>query len=75
MRYLVLVAFCMSMLMSGDKIDCSKKYYCSHFKNCDEAMKYLKKCKSEKNGGNQRTDGDNDGVPCESQHCSHIILR
>ncbi len=43
---------------------CQGKTHCSQMTSCNEAKFYLKNCP------NVKIDGDNDGVPCESQLCS-----
>jgi cold shock CspA family protein len=43
---------------------CEGKQYCSQMTSCKEARFYLKNCP------NVQIDGDNDGVPCESQWCN-----
>ncbi|WP_139684973.1 cold shock domain-containing protein [Vibrio tasmaniensis] len=43
---------------------CQGKMYCSEMLSCDEAKFYLDNCSDVK------IDGDRDGTPCESQHCS-----
>ncbi len=42
---------------------CEGKQYCSEMNSCKEARFYLKNCP------NVKIDGDNDGIPCESQWC------
>jgi hypothetical protein len=42
---------------------CEGKTHCSEMRSCEEATFYLKNCPGVK------IDGDNDGVPCESQFC------
>jgi len=42
---------------------CEGKQYCSEMTSCKEARFYLKNCP------NVEIDGDNDGIPCESQWC------
>jgi len=42
---------------------CEGKQYCSQMTSCKEARFYLKNCP------NVKIDGDNDGIPCESQWC------
>lgn len=42
---------------------CQGKMHCSEMTSCAEAKFYLKNCP------NQKTDGDGDGIPCESQWC------
>ena len=43
---------------------CEGKRYCSEMGSCEEAKFYLNSCP------NTEMDGDNDGVPCESQWCN-----
>ena len=43
---------------------CEGKQYCSEMTSCKEARFYLKNCP------NVKIDGDNDGIPCESQVCN-----
>ncbi|EOV4651094.1 excalibur calcium-binding domain-containing protein, partial [Vibrio parahaemolyticus] len=42
---------------------CQGKTYCSEMVSCSEAKFYLSNCP------NVKIDGDNDGIPCESQFC------
>lgn len=42
---------------------CEGKVYCSEMRSCEEAMFYQRNCPGTK------MDGDNDGIPCESQWC------
>ncbi|CAK1747938.1 cold shock domain-containing protein [Vibrio crassostreae] len=44
---------------------CQGKTHCSEMLSCDEAKFYLANCP------NVKIDGDRDGIPCESQFCSH----
>lgn len=44
---------------------CEGKTHCSEMASCEEATFYLKNCPGTK------MDGDNDGIPCESQYCGH----
>ena len=48
----------------NDKFNCAGKVYCSDMTSCEEAKYYLNNCTGTK------IDGDNDGVPCESQWCN-----
>ena len=48
----------------GGSFSCQGKTYCSEMTSCEEAMFYLKNCP------NQKTDGNGDGEPCESQWCN-----
>ena len=43
---------------------CDGRRYCSQMRSCEEATWFLKNCPGTK------MDGDNDGVPCETQWCS-----
>ncbi len=43
---------------------CDGRTHCSHMTSCEEATWFLKNCPGTK------MDGDNDGVPCETQWCS-----
>ncbi|RRD54120.1 excalibur calcium-binding domain-containing protein [Campylobacter rectus] len=69
MKYILLGLMIVNFAF-GTAIDCNKKTHCSHFKSCAEAKEYLKKCGRYEDGGTQRTDGDNDGIPCERQFCN-----
>jgi hypothetical protein len=42
---------------------CDGRTYCSQMTSCAEATYFLKNCP------NTKMDGDNDGIPCESQWC------
>jgi cold shock CspA family protein len=42
---------------------CQGKQYCRQMNSCAEAIFYLKNCP------NVNIDGDNDGIPCETQWC------
>ena len=42
---------------------CDGRTYCAQMTSCDEAKYFLAHCP------NVRIDGDNDGIPCESQWC------
>ena len=44
---------------------CNGKIYCSEMTSCAEATFYLRNCRGTK------MDGDNDGIPCERQWCTH----
>lgn len=47
--------------LSGQR--CDGRRYCSEMSSCEEATWFLKNCPGTK------MDGDNDGVPCETQWC------
>jgi len=47
-----------------NKFTCSGKTYCSEMSSCEEAWFYQNNCPGTK------MDGDNDGIPCESQWCN-----
>lgn len=42
---------------------CDGRQHCSQMRSCEEATFFIRNCP------NTEMDGDNDGVPCESQHC------
>ena len=44
---------------------CEGKTRCSQMSSCEEAMFYIQNCPG------TEMDGDDDGVPCESQWCGH----
>ncbi len=46
------------------RFSCDGRQHCSQMRSCDEATHFIRNCPD------TRMDGDNDGVPCESQHCS-----
>lgn len=45
------------------KYRCDGRTHCSQMTSCDEAKFFLRNCPGVK------MDGNNDGVPCEIQHC------
>ncbi|WP_081908755.1 cold shock domain-containing protein [Ferriphaselus sp. R-1] len=45
---------------------CDGRIFCSQMTDCDEAKYFLSNCP------NTKMDGDNDGIPCESQHCDNF---
>lgn len=51
------------LLRGGEAFQCSGKTRCSQMTSCEEATFYLNNCP------NTSMDGDNDGVPCETQWC------
>ncbi|PMZ87530.1 MULTISPECIES: excalibur calcium-binding domain-containing protein [unclassified Pseudomonas] len=44
-------------------VKCDGREYCSQMTSCEEAKNFLRNCPG------MKMDGDNDGVPCESQWC------
>ena len=48
---------------SEQKFKCDGRQHCSQMRSCAEAKFFIKNCP------NTKMDGDNDGVPCEKQHC------
>lgn len=44
-------------------VKCDGRKYCSQMTSCAEAKNFLRNCPG------MKMDGDNDGVPCESQWC------
>tara|TARA_R110002111_G_scaffold55408_8_gene95273 strand:- start:797 stop:1351 length:555 start_codon:yes stop_codon:yes gene_type:complete len=49
---------------TGTLYSCKGKRHCSEMTSCEEAKFYLNNCPG------TSMDGDNDGVPCESQWCN-----
>ncbi|MCD6433191.1 MAG: excalibur calcium-binding domain-containing protein [Sulfurimonas sp.] len=45
--------------------ECDGRKYCSQMSSCSEAVYFLNNCPD------PRMDGNNDGVPCEKQHCNN----
>lgn len=43
---------------------CDGREYCNQMSSCEEATFFIRNCP------NTKMDGDNDGIPCESQFCS-----
>lgn len=46
------------------KFNCEGKTHCPEMSSCEEATFYINNCPG------TEMDGDNDGVPCESQWCN-----
>ena len=46
------------------RFTCDGRTYCSQMTSCEEATYFLRNCPGTK------MDGNNDGVPCESQWCN-----
>ena len=44
---------------------CDGRTRCTQMTSCEEATYFIQNCP------NTEMDGDNDGIPCESQHCSY----
>jgi hypothetical protein len=53
------------LVRRSETFRCEGKTRCSQMSSCEEATFYLQHCPG------TEMDGDRDGVPCESQHCSH----
>ena len=68
MKIIFAFLLAVSVAFGADEVVCGKKTHCSHMKNCEEAMAYLKKCPND-----VFIDGDGDGIPCEKQHCGHLL--
>jgi hypothetical protein len=49
---------------SNNNFACDGRKYCSEMTSCEEATYFLNNCPD------PRMDGNNDGVPCESQWCN-----
>ncbi|MDO6683918.1 MULTISPECIES: excalibur calcium-binding domain-containing protein [unclassified Agarivorans] len=43
---------------------CDGRQHCSQMSSCAEATFFINNCP------NTKMDGDNDGIPCERQHCN-----
>ena len=52
-----------SPFASETQFKCDGRIYCSQMRSCAEATYFLQHCPGTK------MDGDNDGIPCESQWC------
>jgi hypothetical protein len=50
---------------TSDSFTCEGKTRCSQMRSCEEAKYYLANCPD------TQMDGDNDGMPCESQWCGN----
>jgi hypothetical protein len=50
----------------GKVFSCDGRTRCTEMKSCDEALYFIAHCPGTK------MDGDDDGVPCESQWCEHL---
>jgi len=63
----VLIALSLSTNLSAsdEEFECDGRQYCSQMESCEEALFFLENCP------NPKMDGDNDGIPCEKQHCTH----
>lgn len=53
-----------SQPVSSPAFRCEGKTRCHQMTSCEEAKFYLRNCPGVK------IDGDNDGIPCEREHCS-----
>lgn len=49
--------------VSPARIKCDGRKYCSQMTSCSEAKSFLQQCPG------TEMDGDDDGIPCESQWC------
>ena len=49
-----------------EPFSCDGRTRCSQMTSCEEAEYFLRNCPG------VEMDGDNDGVPCESQWCEHL---
>ena len=47
----------------AQSFSCDGRQHCSQMRSCEEATFFIRNCP------NTKMDGDNDGVPCESQWC------
>ncbi|WP_420466234.1 excalibur calcium-binding domain-containing protein [Panacagrimonas sp.] len=48
---------------TNEQYACDGRTHCSHMRSCEEATYFIHNCPG------TQMDGDNDGVPCESQWC------
>ena len=48
---------------SASPFTCDGRTHCSQMRSCEEAVYFIRHCPG------TRMDGDNDGVPCETQWC------
>jgi cold shock CspA family protein len=51
--------------MPANRWQCDGRTHCSQMTSCEEAKFFLSNCP------NTEMDGDRDGIPCESQWCTH----
>ncbi len=51
-------------VQSSSRYTCAGKIHCSEMSSCEEATFYQQNCPG------TLMDGDNDGIPCERQHCN-----
>jgi hypothetical protein len=59
----LVVGQCDSPSEPKEQFSCSGKKFCAEMSSCAEARYYLTQC------GVFSLDGDNDGTPCEVEHC------
>ena len=50
--------------LNNNLFECDGRTYCSQMTSCQEATYFINNCP------NTKMDGNNDGVPCESQWCN-----
>ena len=50
--------------LNNNSFECDGRTYCSQMTSCQEATYFINNCP------NTKMDGNNDGVPCESQWCN-----
>lgn len=48
----------------ASNFNCDGRQHCSQMSSCEEATFFIKNCP------NTKMDGNNDGIPCERQHCN-----
>ena len=65
MLLLISAVFTTGLSASDDEYECDGRQYCSQMESCEEALFFLENCP------NPKMDGNNDGIPCERQHCTH----
>lgn len=52
---------------ASPSFQCDGRKYCSQMTSCKEAKLFLKNCPG------MEMDGNNDGIPCEKQHCNGLF--
>lgn len=57
------------MPLSASRWKCDGRTHCSQMTSCEEAKFFLSNCP------NTEMDGDRDGIPCESQWCTHPFAK
>jgi cold shock CspA family protein len=58
-----------SAVKAPSRFQCDGRLHCSQMTSCEEATYFIRNCP------NTQMDGDGDGVPCESQWCTHPFAK